>query len=136
MGYTGCATIEDMRTKPLFVQITQSESPERVNDVAWESDRIAHRMYQLDLIKTEGTISSGVDVWCKRTRDLVVDTFYRNGDYHNDHGIGLDDYHVSRKPGLRGPGDLGRGEAPRVQQLPGCADHHDGPDPLRVRADL
>jgi len=78
--------------------------PERENDVAWESDRIAHRMYQLELIKSEGTISSGVDVWCKRTRDLVVDTFYRNGDYHNDHGLGLDDFHVSRSRGCGGLG--------------------------------
>jgi len=77
---------------------------ERSNDIAWESDRIAHRMYQLQLIQDEGTVSSGIDVWCKRTRGLVVNTFYRVGDYHNDHGLGLDDYHVSRSRGCGGLG--------------------------------
>jgi hypothetical protein len=77
---------------------------ERDNDMAWESDRSAHRMYQLDLIKAEGTISSGIDVWSKRTRSLIVDEFYKNGDYHNDHGHGLDDYRVGRS---RGDGGVG-----------------------------
>jgi rhamnogalacturonyl hydrolase YesR len=89
---------------PPIVKTQARQVPERENDVAWESDRIAHRMYQLALIKSEGTISSGIDVWCKRTRDPVVDTFYKNGDYHNDHGIGLDDYHVSRSRGCGGLG--------------------------------
>jgi hypothetical protein len=89
---------------PAIVKTMARQVPARSNDVAWESDRIAHRMYQLQLIRDEGTVSSGVDVWCKRTRDLVVDTFYRVGDYHNDHGLGLDDYHVSRSRGCGGIG--------------------------------
>ncbi|HWB58979.1 MAG TPA: DUF4861 family protein, partial [Chthoniobacteraceae bacterium] len=52
----------------------------------------------------EGTISSGIDVWSKRTRELVVDKFYKNGDYHNDHGEGLDDYHTSASRGCGGLG--------------------------------
>jgi hypothetical protein len=91
------------RPQPL-VKTFARKVPERFDDVAWESDRIAHRMYQLALIKAEGTVSSGIDVWCKRTRDLVVDTFYSVGDYHNDHGLGLDDYHVSRSRGCGGLG--------------------------------
>ena len=85
--------------------------PERFGDVAWESDRIAHRMYQLALIKAEGTISSGIDVWTKRTRSLVVDEWYKRRNYHEDVGDGLDDYHVSRS---RGCGGLGVWSAGRL----------------------
>jgi hypothetical protein len=77
---------------------------ERYRDMAWESDRIAHRMYHRDLIPTEGTVSSGVDVWVKSTRALVIDKWYKNGDYHNDHGEGLDDYRVGRSRGCGGLG--------------------------------
>jgi unsaturated rhamnogalacturonyl hydrolase len=77
---------------------------ERFNDIAWESDRTAHRMYQQALIKGEGTISSGIDVWSKRTRSLVIDRWYKNGDYHQDHGEGMDDYRVGRSRGCGGLG--------------------------------
>ena len=78
--------------------------PERFNDVAWESDRIAHRTYSQDLIKGEGTVSSGIDVWVKRTRSLVVDHFYARKNYHEDAGEGLDDYEVGKSRGCGGLG--------------------------------
>ena len=77
---------------------------ERYRDMAWESDRIAHRVYQQDLIPAEGTVSSGVDVWVKSTRALVINQWYKNGDYHKDHGEGLDDYRVGRSRGCGGLG--------------------------------
>jgi unsaturated rhamnogalacturonyl hydrolase len=77
---------------------------ERYRDMAWESDRIAHRVYHRDLIQAEGTVSSGVDVWVKSTRALVINKWYRKGDYHNDHGEGLDDYRVGRSRGCGGLG--------------------------------
>ncbi len=77
---------------------------ERYRDMAWESDRIAHRMYHRDLIPAEGTVSSGVDVWVKSTRALVINKWYKNGDYHNDRGEGLDDYRVGRSRGCGGLG--------------------------------
>jgi unsaturated rhamnogalacturonyl hydrolase len=77
---------------------------ERYRDMAWESDRIAHRMYHRDLIPAEGTESSGVDVWVKSTRAPVINEWYKNGDYHNDHGEGLDDYRVGRSRGCGGLG--------------------------------
>jgi rhamnogalacturonyl hydrolase YesR len=77
---------------------------ERYRDMAWESDRIAHRVYQQDLIPAESTVSSGVDVWVKSTRALVIDKWYKNGDYHKDHGEGLDDYRVGRSRGCGGLG--------------------------------
>ncbi|MCU0784764.1 MAG: glycoside hydrolase family 88 protein [Verrucomicrobia bacterium] len=82
--------------------------PERMDDFAWESDRIAHRMYGPALITGEGTISSGVDVWVKRTRNLVLNKWYESKDYHNDHGEGMDCYSVSHgKVPTRGCGGLG-----------------------------
>ncbi len=82
--------------------------PERMDDFAWESDRIAHRMYGPALIKGEGTISSGVDVWVKRTRNLIINKWYKGNDYHKDKGEGMDCYSVSHnaKP-TRGDGGLG-----------------------------
>jgi unsaturated rhamnogalacturonyl hydrolase len=77
---------------------------EHYRDMAWESDRIAHRIYHRDLIQAEGTVSSGVDVWVKSTRALVINNWYKNGDYHNDHGGGLDDYRVGRSRGCGGLG--------------------------------
>ena len=47
--------------------------PERFDDFAWESDRIAHRIYGQALIKAEGTISSGADVWIEKNCGLIVD---------------------------------------------------------------
>jgi rhamnogalacturonyl hydrolase YesR len=77
---------------------------ERYRDMAWESDRIGHRMYHQDLIPAEGTVSSGADVWVKSTRSLVINKWYKNGDYHNDHGEGLDDYRVGKSRGCGGLG--------------------------------
>ncbi|HWO39523.1 MAG TPA: glycoside hydrolase family 88 protein, partial [Candidatus Acidoferrum sp.] len=77
---------------------------ERYRDMAWESDRIAHRVYQQDLIPAEGTVSSGVDVWAKSTRALVIDRWYKSADYHKDYGEGLDDYRVGRSRGCGGLG--------------------------------
>lgn len=77
--------------------------PERQDDFAWENDRIAFRMYGPALAKKEGTVSSGLDVWTKRTRRLVVDAWYKRR-YHKDEGEGLDYYHVGKS---RGAGGLG-----------------------------
>jgi rhamnogalacturonyl hydrolase YesR len=89
---------------PPIVKTYARQVPERYNDVAWESDRIAHRMYSQDLIKGEGTISSGIDVWAKRTRAMVVDEWYKRVHYHQDDGDGLDDYQVGRSRGCGGLG--------------------------------
>jgi pectinesterase len=69
--------------------------PERT-DVAWENDRIAFRTYGQLLWKLENLHSSGVDVWVKRTRDLVLDKWYgaAHDSYHADHGEGADFYKV------------------------------------------
>ena len=78
--------------------------PERFDDFAWESDRIAHRTYGLALIPAEHTISSGPDVWIKKNRELTVDVMYRTKHYHEDNGEFMDDYRVGKSRGCGGLG--------------------------------
>lgn len=75
--------------------------PERMDDFAWENDRVAFRMYGPALAAT-GEISSGIDVWAKRTHALVIDRWYAGEDYHTDHGEGLDFYKVGPSRGCGG----------------------------------
>ena len=76
------------------------------DDVAWESDRIAYRIYGQGLWKQENLHSSGIDVWVKRTRDLIVDRWYARGhdSYHRDTGEGADFYTVGASLGAGGDG--------------------------------
>lgn len=95
--------------------------PERVDDLAWESDLIAYRAYGPALQKS-GERAFGYDVWVKNNTDLPVveeryakelnpetkakiaalresdpaaaEALYASVSYHNDHGNGLDAYKV------------------------------------------
>ena len=77
---------------------------EERDDVAWESDRIAYRIYGQGLWAQENLHSSGIDVWVKRTRDLIVDRWYSRGhdSYHRDTGEGADFYTVGASLGAGG----------------------------------
>ncbi len=89
---------------PPIVKTMARYVPERFDDFAWESDRIAHRIYGQALIKAEGTISSGADVWIKKDRGLIVDEMYRTKHYHEDNGSFMDDYRVGKSRGCGGLG--------------------------------
>ena len=91
-------------TPPPIVKTMARYVPERFDDFAWESDRIAHRIYGQALIKAEGTISSGADVWIKKDRGLIVDTMYATKHYHEDIGSFMDDYRVGKSRGCGGLG--------------------------------
>jgi rhamnogalacturonyl hydrolase YesR len=91
-------------TPPPIVKTFARFVPERYDDFAWESDRIAHRAYGLALIPAEHTISSGPDVWIKKDHRLIVDTMYATKHYHEDNGAFMDDYRVGNS---RGDGGLG-----------------------------
>lgn len=67
--------------------------PERLDDFAWENDKIAFRAYGKALEKTKGD-AYGFDIWVKRTDKLVLNERYKSEDYHKDNGNGLDYYHV------------------------------------------
>jgi Domain of unknown function (DUF4861) len=72
--------------------------PERLDDFAWENDKIAFRAYGKALEGTKGD-AYGLDVWVKRTDKLIINTRYKHGDYHHDLGDGLDYYHVGKTLG-------------------------------------
>ena len=82
--------------------------PERMDDYAWENDRIAFRVYgpmlEQPAPKGEGLHSSSVDVWVKRTRDLVIDKWYKSKAYHADKGEGCDCYKCGTSRGCGGIG--------------------------------
>jgi rhamnogalacturonyl hydrolase YesR len=89
---------------PPIVKTMARYVPERMDDFAWESDRIAHRTYGQALIKGEGTITSGPDVWIKKDRGLIVDVMYATKHYHQDNGSFMDDYRVGKSRGCGGVG--------------------------------
>jgi len=96
----------DVPSIPPPIQKTSARYvPERFDDFAWESDRIAHRIYgQALMASKEHTVSSGVDVWIKKHRILTVDTMYKTGHYHEDNGEFMDDYRVGKSRGCGGIG--------------------------------
>jgi hypothetical protein len=67
--------------------------PERKDDFAWENDKIAFRTYGKAIEKTKED-AYGLDVWVKRTNKMIINERYKLGDYHIDHGNGMDYYHV------------------------------------------
>ena len=84
--------------------------PERLDDVAWENDKTVFRVYgpavALPPPKGEGLISSGVDVWCKNVSSNVINTRYKRGNYHTNHGDGMDFYKTGPAAGVGGYGIL------------------------------
>ncbi len=81
--------------------------PERKDDLAWENDKVAFRVYGPAL--RAGAEDSGIDAWTKRVPYPIIDKWYHQDltqgiTYHQDHGEGLDAYHVG---GSRGCGGLG-----------------------------
>ena len=90
----GIANAYNQKTYGRFV-------PERKDDFAWENDNIGFRVYGPALQKS-GEVSSGIDVWAKRSRWLIIDKWYKEGDYHTDHGEGLDFYKVGSTLGAGG----------------------------------
>lgn len=95
--------------------------PERVDDVAWENDRVAFRTYG-PALQAKGERAFGYDAWLKRVPEMVVESryekelnpviqaridslksvgriadaeaLYKSVSYHVDHGNGLDCYKV------------------------------------------
>ncbi len=89
--------------------------PERVDDYTWENDKIAFRVYgpkgqESFLQGVKGsTLSSGVDIWLKRTSKSVINEWYAGYTkdpmhYHVDKGEGYDPYHVGDSRGVGGSG--------------------------------
>lgn len=88
--------------------------PERMDDFSWENDRTAHRAYGPTVAepapKGEGLVSSGIDVWSKCVPHPILDKFYKSGNYHTDHGEGMDWYKVGTGSGCGGLGVFSDGK--------------------------
>ncbi|WP_426169897.1 DUF4861 family protein [Pseudoduganella sp. R-31] len=87
--------------------------PERLDDFAWENDKVAHRTYGPALgapaepgSGKEVLVTSGLDIWFKRVEYPIVDRWYNKGHdhYHHDEGEGMDMYNVGRSRGAGGTG--------------------------------
>ena len=93
---------------------TSRHFPERMDDFGWENDRTAARVYGPSIMqprpKGEGLISSGVDVWNKSVRHPIMEKFIKRGDYHHDHGEGMDNYKVGAGRGCGGFGVFNGGK--------------------------
>jgi rhamnogalacturonyl hydrolase YesR len=79
-------------------------APDRSDDLLWENDRTAHRIYGPALEKLEPPSSSGIDVWGKRVRWPFMDRQLKTGTYHNDQGEGSDFYNTRTSRGIGGLG--------------------------------
>lgn len=99
---------------PVFpTKVFARHVPERLDDFAWENDRIGHRTYGPALaapapagVVKEVLVTSGLDVWCKRVDYPIVDRWYNKGHdhYHADQGEGMDMYQVGPSRGCGGTG--------------------------------
>jgi hypothetical protein len=89
--------------------------PERTDDFAWENDQVAFRTYGpkaqrlAEERKPDGTLSSGIDIWLKKVKYPIIDSWYAKnmtapGYYHIDHGEGYDPYQVGYSRGSGGTG--------------------------------
>ena len=76
----------------------------RYDDLLWENDCIAHRIYGRALEAAEPPSGSGIDSWGKNVVWPFADRQLRSGDQHAYHGEGLDFYNVGT---TRGAGGLG-----------------------------
>ncbi len=76
--------------------------PERSDDLAFENDKVAFRVYGPAL--KEGVENNGIDCWLKRVDYPIIDKWYRqeleeNKSYHQDWGEGYDPYKVGASLG-------------------------------------
>lgn len=108
-------TVEQTETvSPTFpIKAFARPVPERLDDFAWENDRLAHRTYGPALAAPapagtvkEVLVTSGLDLWCKRVDYPIIDRWYNKGHdhYHHDEGEGMDMYGVATSRGCGGTG--------------------------------
>ncbi len=79
-------------------------APYRYDDILWENDRTAHRIYGPALQTHEPPSGSGIDAWGKLVDWPFMERQLASGKQHDFHGEGLDFYNVG---GTRGAGGIG-----------------------------
>ncbi|MDR1344588.1 MAG: DUF4861 domain-containing protein, partial [Tannerellaceae bacterium] len=91
-------TLRKVKPEAFDTIVCGKQYPQRMDDIAWENDRIAFRTYG-PALQASGERAFGYDVWVKNVPYLVVeDRYYREltdgVSYHADNGNGLDYYNV------------------------------------------
>lgn len=87
--------------------------PERIDDYAWENNKVAFRTYgpvaqkMTENKEKGGTLTSGIDAWLKRVEYPIINKWYEKytngtGTYHKDTGEGCDNFHVGDSRGIGG----------------------------------
>ena len=100
-------TLTEGKPAPVAARAFVRFVPERRDDIAWENDIAAFRMYGPALMEIQQP-SNGVDIWMKYTDEPIMDSIYvgaleRNLSYHEDNGLGgLDCYDVNHTLGAGG----------------------------------
>jgi len=97
--------IEDAAPTVAYEARVHARHDEPRDDIAWESDRIAFRVYGEGLKKTSSAMSSsGLDIWVKSVHKLIVEKWYGKGhdSYHIDTGEGADFFDVGETLGAGG----------------------------------
>jgi rhamnogalacturonyl hydrolase YesR len=79
-------------------------APYRYDDLLWENDRTAHRIYGPALEAFEPPSTSGIDAWGKIVAWPFMERQLKTGKQHDFHGEGIDFYNVGTS---RGAGGLG-----------------------------
>ena len=92
-GYTIAEGTPATPTKLTYAAI-KSASRE---DMAWENDLSAYRMYAAKLLASEPNTAQGVDVWSKKMATPIIDDMYNLSNYHNESEYGVDAYSVNGK---------------------------------------
>lgn len=89
--------------KPIKPQDFVRYMPEANGNICWENDRIAFRVYGPPV---KNRVSSGIDIWTKSVEYPIISKWYDQNNqgksYHENHGEGLDFYHVAYGRGLGG----------------------------------
>ena len=92
-GYT---LAEGTPTTPTKLTYAAIKSTSR-EDMAWENDLSAYRMYAAKLLASEPNTAQGVDVWSKKKATPIIDDMYNLSNYHNESEYGVDAYSVNGK---------------------------------------
>lgn len=92
--YTLC---EGTRQQPKKLTYAAIKSPLSRNDIAWENNLCAYRMYSTVLLANEPNTGNGVDLWVKKTPELIVDAMYGVSNYHTESEYGVDAFSVNGK---------------------------------------
>ncbi|MDO4993530.1 MAG: glycoside hydrolase family 88 protein [Bacteroidales bacterium] len=98
-GTTAAYTLaEGTRLEPQQRTYAALKMPSSRNDIAWENDLTAYRMYSHTLLASEPNTANGVDLWQKKRPTPVIDAMYGlSNNYHFESEYGVDAYSVNGK---------------------------------------